>query len=184
MSEEIKENQTVSDQTAVAESDVSGETTDWEKKYHEEVKQSKSYRARAQDAESNLDKHNKKQEVNRKKKLEAEGKLQQIIDEQDSLISDLRSKADYGVQLEKTQKQEYLEQLPEGDRADFEDLPLNQIRKIIPKLIAAQTSRPELPSVKGAVGTVVQNKPWSQMDETERRAFYTEKANEQAMNKI
>ena len=126
MTEENTGIQQNTDPSAEAESNASGEVIDWEKKFHEEVKQSKSYRIRAQDAEGNLDKYNKKQESSRKKKLEEEGKLQQVIDEQDSLIVQLKEKAEYGVQLEKSQKQDLLNQLPEDDRVDFEDLPVNQ----------------------------------------------------------
>ena len=168
------------DPSAEAESNASGEVIDWEKKFHEEVKQSKSYRTRAQEAEGNLEKYNKKQESSRKKKLEEEGKLQQVIDEQDALIVNLREKAEYGIQLEKSQKQDLINQLPEDDRADFEDLPVNQLKKIIPKLIAAQTAKPEIPSIKGSVNTLSLDKPWGEMSDAERREFYTQRANEQA----
>ena len=180
MTEENISNQTGTDPSAEAESNASGEAIDWEKKFHEEVKQSKSYRTRAQDAEGNLDKYNKKQESSRKKKLEEEGKLQQVIDEQDVLIVNLREKADYGIQLEKSQKQDLIEQLPEADRPDFEDLPVNQLKKIIPKLVAAQTAKPEIPSIKGSVNTLQLDKPWGDMSDAERRAFYAHKAQEHA----
>ena len=180
MTEENTGIQQNTDSTAAAESNASGEAIDWEKKYHDDVKQSKSYRSRAQEAEGSLEAFNKKQDANRKKKLEAEGKLQQIIDEQDILIKDLSKKADYGIELEKSQKQDLINQLPEDDRADFEDLPVNQLKKIIPKLVAAQTSKPEIPSIKGSVNTLSLDKPWGQMNEAERRAFYSHKAQEQA----
>ena len=180
MTEENTGIQQNTDPSAEAESSASGEAIDWEKKFHEEVKQSKSYRTRAQDAEGNLDKYNKKQESARKKKLEEEGKLQQVIDEQDTLIVKLKEQAEYGVQLEKSQKQDLINQLPEDDRADFEDLPVNQLKKIIPKLIAAQTAKPEMPSIKASVNTLSLDKPWGQMNDAEKRAFYTQKATEQA----
>ena len=180
MTEESLGIQQNTDPSAEAESNTSGEVVDWEKKFHEEVKQSKSYRTRAQDAEGNLDKYNKKQESARKKKLEEEGKLQQVIDEQDALIVNLREKAEYGIQLEKSQKQDLINQLPEDDRADFEDLPVNQLKKIIPKLVAAQTSKPEIPSIKGSVNTLSLDKPWGEMNDAEKRAFYSHKAQEQA----
>ena len=78
MTQENTGNQTITESPAVAESNTSEEVINWEKKYHEEVKQSKSYRSRAQDAENNLNKYNKKQETEQRKKLEDDGKLQQI----------------------------------------------------------------------------------------------------------
>ena len=94
MTEENTSIQQNTDPSTGVESTGSGESIDWEKKYHEEVKQSKSYRSRAQEAESSLDKFNQKQSSDRKKKLESEGKLQQIIDEQDKLIIDLKTTSD------------------------------------------------------------------------------------------
>ena len=79
MTEENVNNQAVEDQTAVAESAVSDENVDWEKRYNEEVKQSKSYRTRAQNAEQNVKKLQKSTEASNRKKLEEEGKLQEII---------------------------------------------------------------------------------------------------------
>ena len=72
MTNENTDSQPAIDPSAEVESNTQDAVLDWEKKYHEEVKQSKSYRQRAQDAESNLDKYNKKQESSRKKKLEEE----------------------------------------------------------------------------------------------------------------
>ena len=184
MTEENTSIQQNTDPSTGVESTGSGESIDWEKKYHEEVKQSKSYRSRAQEAESSLDKFNQKQSSDRKKKLESEGKLQQIIDEQDKLIIDLKGKAEYGQKLEQSEKEKLLSQLPEADREDFNDLPYNQLQKIVPKLVAAQTSKPEIPSIKGSVQELKLDKPWAQMSEAEKRAFYTHKANEQAQNSV
>ena len=181
MTEENTGIQQNTDPSAVAESNNSDELIDWEKKYHEEVKQSKSYRSRAQEAESNLEKFNSAKEAERKKKLEASGKLQQIIDEQDVLINDLKSKAEYGIKLEQTEKENLLQQLPEDDRPDFEDLPYIKLKKIIPKLVASQKPRPEIPSIKGGVSNLKLDKPWGEMSEVERRAFYAEKSQEQAL---
>ena len=72
--------------------------------------------------------------------------------------------------------------MSEDDRPDFEDLPLNQLRKIIPKLLAARTAKPEIPSMKGAVTDLKLDKPWKDMNDDERRAFYTQKAQEQMNN--
>ena len=108
MTEETQNNQAVNDQTADAGSMTSEEVIDWEKKYHEEVKQSKSYRSRAQNAEEKLTSHETEQQTARKEKMKNEGKLQQIIDEQDTLIKSLRDKADAGEKYLQSEKERLL----------------------------------------------------------------------------
>ena len=151
MSEESKESQVTSDQTADAGSVTTDVVVDWEKKYQEEVKSSKNYRTRAQTAEGKLDKSDKETEKARKKKMEEDGKLKELLVEQDKTIEALRVKADAGDQLLKDQHTRLLEQLPEDDREDFADLPTNQLAKVVNKLKASQSAKPEIPSVKGAI---------------------------------
>ena len=182
MTEETQNNQAVNDQTADAGSMTSEEVIDWEKKYHEEVKQSKSYRSRAQNAEEKLTSHETEQQTARKEKMKNEGKLQQIIDEQDTLIKSLRDKADAGEKYLQSEKERLLNELPEEDREDFKDLPVPQIRKIVNKFSTTQTQKAEIPAVKGAVTPSQITKPWSEMNDCEKRAFYAQKAQEQAQS--
>ena len=151
MTEENQNNQAVTDQATEVGSTLSEEKVDWEKKYHEEVNQSKSYRARAQTAEGKLEKSTKESESKRKQKMEEDGKLKELLAEQDKVIEVLRSKAEAGDQLLKDQHAILLEQLPKDDREDFSDLPINQLRKVVAKFKVAETVKPEIPSVKGAV---------------------------------
>ena len=87
----------------------------------------------------------------RLKKMEEDGKLKELLTEQDKVIEILKVKADAGEQLLKDQHTRLLEQLPEDDREDFADLPINQLAKVVSKLKATESIRPEIPSVKGAV---------------------------------
>ena len=151
MSEEIKDSQPTTDQSTEVGSTASDEVMDWEKKYQEEVKSSKGYRQRAQSAEGKLETQNIESEKVRKKKMEEDGKLKELLAEQDKLIDGLKVKADAGDKLLKDQHTQLLEQLPEDDREDFEDLPYNQLSKVVAKLKAAESVKPEIPSVKGAV---------------------------------
>ena len=181
MTEENQNNQVVEDQTPVGGSTATEEVVDWEKRYHEEAKQSKSYRNRAQDAEGKLSTFENERQVARKKRLAEDGKLQQIIDEQDKTSAALTKKAAQGDQFIEQQKEMYLNQLPEEDRQDFEDLPLDKIQKIVEKLNANKAVKPEIPTV-AAASKVTSAKPWSQMTEDERKAFYAQKQTEAALN--
>ena len=151
MTEENIGNQQITGPSAGVESNISEEMIDWEKKYQEEVKSSKNYRTRAQTAEGKLDISAKEAEKARKKKMEADGELKELLAEQDKTIEALRVKADAGDQLLKDQHTRLLEQLPEDDREDFADLPVNQLEKVVNKLKASQSVKPEIPSVKGAI---------------------------------
>ena len=151
MSEEINKSQETEDPSAVVESITTDEVINWEQKYQEEVQSSKGYRQRAQNAEGKLDKQDKESEKARKKKMEEDGKLKELIAEQDKVIEILKVKADAGEQLLKDQHTRLLEELPENDREDFADLPINQLSKVVAKLKAAESIKSEIPSVKGAV---------------------------------
>ena len=151
MTEENIGNQQITGPSAGVESNISEEMIDWEKKYQEEVKSSKNYRTRAQTAEGKLDISAKEAEKARKKKMEADGELKELLAEQDKTIEALRVKADAGDQLLKDQHTRLLEQLPEDDREDFADLPTNQLAKVVNKFKAIQSAKPEIPSVKGAI---------------------------------
>ena len=82
MSEENNVSQATTDQQAEAELTTTDVVMDWEKKYQEEVRSSKSYRQRAQTAEGKLEKQEKETESTRKKKMEEDGKLKELISEQ------------------------------------------------------------------------------------------------------
>ena len=171
MAEENTNNQQVEDQKAEAESIKTDEIVDWEKRYQDEVKSSKGYRQRAQAAEGKLDKQDKDAEKNRKTKMEEDGKLKELIAEQDKVIDILKVKAEAGDKLLKDRHTELLNQLPEEDREDFADLPTNQLGKVVAKFKTTETVKPEIPSVKGAVkGTEKPIKNFWEMSKDEQDA--------------
>jgi len=138
-------------QTTDVESNASGEVMDWEKRYNEEVKSSKGYRSRAQKAEGRLEKHDVESETARKLKMEEDGKLKELVSEMENQIETLKVKADAGDAMIKDRHEKLLLELPEEDREDFEDLPTNQLEKVVAKFKTSETVKPEIPSVKAAV---------------------------------
>ena len=172
MSEENKDSQVTTDQSTDVGSTSTEVVVDWEKKYLEEVKSSKGYRSRAQNAEGKLEKKDMESEKARKLKMEEDGKLKELLTEQDKVIETLKVKAEAGEQLIKNQHTQALEQLPEEDREDFADLPLNQLLKVVNKLKATEVVRPEIPSVKGATKNITSNKPYASRSEAEREEWH------------
>jgi hypothetical protein len=151
MTEESANNQEVKDRATDVAATTSDAVVDWEKKYNEEVKSSKSYRSRAQKAEGKLEKHDVESEAARKLKMEEDGKLKELVSEMEQQIETLKVKADAGDAMVKDRHEKLLLELPEDDRADFEDLPTNQLEKVVAKLKASEAVKPEIPSVKAAV---------------------------------
>ena len=172
MNEENQASQTTTDQSTGVETSTQNAVVDYEAKFHDEVKSSKSYRQRAQNAEAEIAKFRKDTDKVRKTKMQEDGKLNEVIEEHKKDIEALKVKADRGDELLKTERERLLNKLPEGDREDFSDLPLNALNKVVSKLSVAQTSNEELPAVKGAVKAPAFNKPWAEMTEKERRDYH------------
>ena len=185
MSEEIKDSQVTTDQSTEVESTTTEEVVDWEKKYQEEVKSSKGYRQRAQNAEGKLNKQDKESETARKKKMEEDGKLKELLSEQDKMIETLKVKAEAGEDLLKSQHDQLLAQLPEDDREDFADLPINQLSKVVAKLKAKEQIKPEIPSVKAALKSAQQppKNIWNMSREERNANFDDAKAQYQQQHK-
>ena len=75
MNEENQASQTTTDQSTGVETSTQNAVVDYEAKFHDEVKSSKSYRQRAQNAEAELAKFRKDTDKVRKTKMQEDGKL-------------------------------------------------------------------------------------------------------------
>ena len=71
-----------------------------------------------------------------------------------------------------------LEQLPEEDREELAGKDIGTIRLFVNKFNNQKPSN--VSHVPGRVKEVVIDKPYSEMDESEKRAYYTQKAQAQA----
>tara|TARA_R100000734_G_scaffold1266_2_gene1325 strand:+ start:644 stop:1183 length:540 start_codon:yes stop_codon:yes gene_type:complete len=77
----------------------------------------------------------------REQKLKEDGKLKELLDEKEKLITDLSGKAESWDAYRSERKELLLSKLPEADREDFASLNLKQLEKVVDKL-STTTSAP------------------------------------------
>ena len=92
------------------------------------------------DLEARLSKYEADQETARQKKLEEDGKLKELLSEKETSIKELQGKADQWDKYKSDRKDMLLSKLPEKDRADFADLKLTQLEKVVNKLTTGSGS--------------------------------------------
>lgn len=156
------------------------DTRDYKKLYQAEVDNAKNQRGRAQKAEDKLSGMEKATEEARKKKLAENGKYEELIAEMKTENDALRKKSEYWDEYETREKTELLEMLPEEDREEFGDLSLSKLKKIVTRL--SQPKPETLKEVHGAIKPVRLDKQYSDMTDEERRAYYTQMANDRFNN--
>ena len=137
--------------------------------YGQLVQESKKYRKRAQESEAELSKLQKKLDTDRQKQMEEQNKWQELAEERAAKLAEIepiveRLKAD-----ESEQRDLILSDFSEEDRQQFGDLSLSQLRVLHRKLFENKNN------VVGTDGTPartqnVQNKPWTEMSDKERKA--------------
>ena len=86
----------------------------------------------------------------------------------------LLNKANRWDSYEENRRQSLLEQHPEDDRATLVDLPLDTLEYVTNKI---NNTKPNAPEVIGRSKNNVSEKPWKDMNDAERRAYYADKAN-------
>ena len=139
-----------------------------------------SKKATIKELQAKLAEHETASEKRRQKQLSDDGK-------KDELIAELKAKNEHlpgeYTRLSKYEDDEKTNLIASiaSDEDEAETLKkesLSTLRLLKNKI--AREHRQEIPTTRGAVGTTASSKPWGDMNDEERRAFYTQKANEQA----
>ena len=137
MSEETQNNVEQTAQTTEADSNV-----DYKTLYHQEVKNSKSQRSKKQELESKMDKLELKSEEDRQAKMIAEGKKDELLQEQTARIKEMEKELGTFKQVEETQKTKLLEEIPEEDRVHYENMNLQQLEHFVKQTQSPDVSNP------------------------------------------
>jgi len=137
MSEETQNTVEQSAQTTEADSNV-----DYKALYHQEVKNSKSQRSKKQELESKMDKLELKSEEDRQAKMIAEGKKDELLQEQSARIKEMEKELGVFKQVEETQKAKLLEEIPEEDRVHYESMNLQQLEHFVKQTQSPDVSNP------------------------------------------
>ena len=155
---------------------TSEDTRDYKALYLKEVENSKNQRSLKQKFRSENEKFKAKQEEIRKKEMS----VAELNTELTATNKDMAKRIAKYQERDEAEKMELLQKLPEEDREEFGDLSLSKIKKLVARL--TQTKPDTLKEIHGAVKPVKMDKPYSQMSDEERRAYYTQLANERFNN--
>ena len=169
MSEENKEATT----ETVSESPAKGNNQDGSNDYL--IAESKKYRKRAQDAEARLAKFERKLVLAEEAKLKEKEDFKALYEKVSSENESLNANSKKWIEYEDTRRASLLEKHPEDDREDLSKLDLQTLEYVTSKI---NNTKPNPPEVIGTSKNTVPDKPWGEMTDEERRAFYTFKANQ------
>ena len=139
------------------------------------IAESKKYRKRAQDAETRLAEFEKKFAKAEEAKLKEKEDFKALYEKVSSQNESLNANAEKWIKYEDTRRASLLEKHPEDDREDLSKLDLQTLEYVTSKI---NNTKPNPPEVIGTSRNTVPDKPWGEMTDEERRAFYTFKANQ------
>ena len=98
------------------------------------IAESKKYRSRARQSESELAKLQKQMDVDRQKQMEEQNQWQQLAEERATKIAELEPIVEQAQQDEARMREQILADLSDEDRETFGDLPLSKLRALHNKL--------------------------------------------------
>jgi len=166
MSEEAK----VSNETVV---ESGTEDVTQEVAQNEYIAESKKYRKRAQEAESQLAKLQKTIAAQEEEKLKQKEDFKSLYEKVSSENANLSKDAERWKSYESNKRTTLLDRHPEDERESLSKLDLETLEYVTNKI-----SKPTNPEVVGRakVSAQTSNKAWKDMNDDERRAFYDMKS--------
>lgn len=150
--------------------------------YGQLVQESKKYRKRAQESEARLAKLEKQRETDRQKQLEEQNEWQTLAEERQARLLEMEPMVEQFQADEANQREKILSDLTEEDREAFGDLPLSKLRALHSKLINKTNS---IPATSGTPARSINptNQDWTKMNQSERRAKWSDIVKGYALNK-
>ena len=109
----------------------------------------------------------KEQESVRQKKLQEEGKYQELLVEKDKAIEQLSQDNKDKSEYQGLRRDMLVSELSDEDKKAFGDLPLIQLEMLVAKL--SKEKRKNVPDVPGAINEGEAPKDWVNMPDDERR---------------
>ena len=161
-----------------AQSTEADSNVDYKALYYEEVENAKKQRHAKQDLSDQLSTFQKDQETAKVRSLKEQEKYQELAEELQKKVDILSPFQEKYEAIETQTRNELLEQLPEEDREELASKDISTIRLFVNKFNNQKPSNAE--HVPGRAKEIVINKPYSEMNESEKRAYYTQRAQSQA----
>ena len=168
----MSEDKTTAVTETVSESPATETTQDSSSEQY--IAESKKYRKRAQDAETRLAKLEKSLAKAEETKLKEKEDFKALYEKVSSDNSNLTANAEKWGKYEEGKRASLLEIHPEEDREHLSTLDLETLEYVTHKI---NNTKPNAPEVIGSSKNNVPDKPWSDMTDVERRAYYTYRAN-------
>ena len=161
-----------------AQSTSTDSNVDYKALYHEEVENAKKQRHAKQDLADQISKFKKDQETAKVRSLKEQEKYKELAEELQKKVDVLSPFKEKYETFETETRNSLLEQLPEEDREELASKDISTIRLFVNKFNNQKPSNAQ--HVPGTIRNNVPDKPWSEMNDSERRAYYEHKAQEQA----
>ena len=134
------------------------------------IAESKKYRTRAQEAESQLAELQSSLEKKKEEELAEQNKWEELATKRQSELDLIKTDYERLKGAEEAYKEELLNSLGEEERETFKDLSVSQLRTLSEKLkIEVQEKVPDTSSTPSATVNT-NNKSWVDMSNEERRA--------------
>ena len=168
----MSEDKTQATTETVSESNATETTQDSSNEQY--IAESKKYRKRAQDAETQLVKLQKKFANQEEAKLKEKEDFKTLYEQASSKIDSLTSNSEKWGKYEETKRASLLESHPEEDREHLSNLDLETLEYVTNKI---NNTKPNAPEVIGRSKNPKIEKPWGEMTDAEKRAHYTYEAN-------
>ena len=161
-----------------AQSTQADSNVDYKALYHEEVENAKKQRHSKQELSKQLAEIQKEKETAKVRGLKEQEKYKELAEELQKKVDTLSPFKDKYEAFESETRNSLLEQLPEEDRAELAGKDIGTIRLFVNKFNNQKPSNAE--HIPGRAKEIVINKPYSEMSESEKRAYYTQQAQAQA----
>ncbi len=147
---------------------------DYKTLYNEEIANSKKLRARAQDAEFRIQENLKAQETQKIKQLKQNEKFKELYEQTQAKLDEISPYKERWETYEANERESLLSQLPEEDREMLSQKDLDTLKYIVSKQTDSKPKNPQ--NIPGQARVPVIDKPWGEMNDQERRAYYEQAA--------
>ena len=170
---QVQQNQETSQEDTTT---VSDENVDYKSLYLDEVQNAKKLRKRAQDSEVAVKDLHTAKETQKVKQLKEQEKYKELYEDANKKLEDTMPYKEKFIQAETSRREELLSQLPKKDREGLSTESNKALEYIVNNLNQSTPSNPQ--NIPGSVRDIAPDKPWTEMDDAEKRAYYTKKATE------
>ena len=167
---ERQENPNVQGEQPVVTDDAN---VDYKSLYLDEVQNAKKLRKRAQDSESTIQDYTKRQETQKVKQLKEQEKFQELSESLQSKLDEVSPYKERWESHEANRRESLLSQLPEEDRESLGNKDLDTLEYIVNLKTESQPINPS--PTPGMARAISIDKPWSEMNEAERKATYEDR---------